>query len=192
MKRSMKVMAILMICLLAVGGTVMAGDGSGSGGGQGEPLEMVSTTVADGAQDVALDVTIRMEFSKNVTFDTVRAGNMSAFSVEDDQGNAVDIDVVLAEAVNTDERNFINVEFPDGLEASTEYTMTIAQTLESKSGENPVGPITITFSTVAGAAVAASDNPGTGDNVFNYALALMALIYIMGYTINKLRKQQIS
>lgn len=193
MKKSMKVMALLLIVLMLAGGAVMAsGSGDGSGGGQDDPLMLVSSSIADGAKDVALNVKIRMEFNKNVTFDTVRAGNASAITVKDDGGKAVDAKVVLADAVNTEERNFANVEFPDGLKADTTYTLTIAQSMESKSGDNMAAPVNIEFTTAAAAAGGSSttSNPTTGDDGYATMATTAALLYVLGYAVLKIRKRR--
>jgi hypothetical protein len=195
MKKSMKMALILLLGLMLMGGTVAAsGTGGGTGGGQEDPLALVSSNVADGATNVAVNTKIRIEFNKNVTFDTVRAGNMSAFSMKDKNGASVNINVVLADAVNTEERNFANVEFPGGLKAGTEYTLTIAQSMESKSGDNLAAPIVIRFTTAVATTTQTGSstqttNPKTGDDFLSILLTVAALLYLVGFVGFKHRKR---
>ncbi|MBF7097315.1 Ig-like domain-containing protein [Alkalibacter mobilis] len=158
MKTIKKILALLLVCLLMAGGTVVA-SGDGSGGGQEDPLELVTTSVENGAESVALDTSIRLEFNKNVTFDTVRESNIQAFSVKDQDGNAVEIEVVLAESVNKDERNFANIEFAEELRAGMSYTLIVDTALESKSGDKMAEPLEITFTTQSDS----DDQSGVGD-----------------------------
>lgn len=189
MKKRRIIMALLLVCLMLTTGTVMA-SGDGTGGGQDDPLELVASSVSDGAVDVAVDATIRMEFNKNVTFDTVRAGNMAAFSLEDENGSDVGIDVILADATNRDERDFINVEFTNDLEPDTSYTLTAATSLQSKSGDNPAAPIVIEFTTRSAAAAATSGNPETGSGQLSMVLVFVAMMYVMAYVGVKAYKRQ--
>lgn len=187
MKRTFKIIAILLICFMLLSGTVMAsGSGGGTGGGQNDPLALVASSVSNGAKDVAVNTTIRMEFNKNVTFDTVRAGNASAFSLKDKAGNAVAVTVVLAESVNDAEKNFANIQFPGGLKAGTEYTLTVATSLESKSGDNLLAPVVITFTTKAasasGTTQTTTSNPKTGDDFMAMIVAFAAFLYVLGYS----------
>ena len=183
MKRTFKIFAILLICFMLLSGTVMAsGSGGGTGGGKNDPLSLVASSVSNGAKDVAVNATIRMEFNKNVTFDTVRAGNASAFSLKDKAGNPVAVSVVLAESVNDDEKNFANIQFPGGLKASTEYTLTVATSLQSKSGDNLLAPVVITFTTKAATTQSTTSNPKTGDDYMAMIVAFAAFLYVLGYS----------
>ena len=57
------------------------GDGDGSGGGQNNPLVIESSTPANGAAGVATLEYIKVVFSKNVVYMTVRDQNMQCFSL---------------------------------------------------------------------------------------------------------------
>lgn len=191
MKKSMRMAAILMVLLLTVGGSVLAsGTGGGTGGGQDDPLELVASSVTNGAKDVAVDATIRMEFNKNVTFDTVRAGNVSAFSLKDAGGNNVAINVVLAESTNDAEKNFANVKFASPLKNGATYTLTVATSLQSKSGDSLPAPIVITFMTKAAVVSQSSSNPGTGVDLWSLVVVFAALLYVTAYAGVKVYKKR--
>ena len=181
-KRILRTALLVFICFFVMTTVVLAGNGGGSGdgsgGGKGEPLKLVSSSIKDGSKDVPTNLRIKLEFSKNVTFDTVRAGNEKAISMEDSKGNPVDINVILAESTNRDERNFVVVE-AKGLKNGSQYTLKVAKSMESKSGENLEAPIKINFTTVA--AGKAVENPKTGDDILTYVSLSFGIILLFAY-----------
>ncbi len=184
-----RVAIILLISLFVVNAVAWAGSGDGSGGGKDKPVELVTSTIKDGAKDVALNAKIRLEFSKNITFETVRVANQKAFSMVDKDGKPVDINVILAEPEDRDERNFVNIEPKGGLKGGQQYTLKIAKNLQSKSGDNLEKPIEISFSTVAAgkdknpvdSGKKSTKNPKTSDSINNYIVVSLAVILILAY-----------
>lgn len=217
MKKSiLRITVLVLISLFVIGNGVMAagGNGNGSGGGSDEPLSLESSSVSNGATGVAKDVKITLTFSKNVTFDTVRSGNEKAFSMVDQDGKNVAINVILADSSNDSEKNNVVIKPVNALEEGNKYTLTISGSLESKSGATLGSSQKITFSTVEKSTettkVTASNtsttntssknssnttvtNPKTGDEInINILLFLASTCLICGYMSIKSYKKRIN
>ena len=146
MKRYIAVIAAV-ICVFCINLNVWAGNGDGSGGGSGKPLTLVASSVENNQQNVPTDSEILLEFSKNVVNFTVKEENAKCFSLVDDKGNNVNIEVVMGDdQVDSSIKNFIT-RAPEKLEKDTVYTITIDSKITSKSGVNMEKDEIITFST---------------------------------------------
>ncbi len=201
-KTFLRVAIILLVSLFVVttvawagngGGGGGGGKGDGSGGGKDKPLELVSSTIKDGAKNVPLAGKFKLEFSKNVTFDSVRLDNQKAFSMVDKDGKAVDIKVVLPESTNDSEKNFVYIEA--SLKENQQYTLKIAKSLRSKSGDNLEKPIEISFSTIAASGTKGEKtekSPKTSDNINDYMVVSLGLIIFLAYKGVKIYKEKIN
>ncbi|NTW70792.1 MAG: Ig-like domain-containing protein [Eubacteriaceae bacterium] len=200
MKRFIKSIAIMIVLsLMVMGGSVLAsgsgtGSGSGSGGGSADPLKLESSTIANNEKNVETGRKILLVFSKNVVNMSVRDSNMSAFSMTDETGNKVSINVVMVDDnVDPERRNDVIIQVVGGLQTGKTYALKIGSKLESKSGDVLGAPVTITFSTVAAAvsqntatankaaASTTAKNPKTGDQtniVYWGILAGMAVVAV--------------
>ena len=206
---------ILMISLFVISGSVLAagGNGDGSGGGNGEPLALENSNIKDGESGVAIDKQIKLTFSKNITHDSVRLNNQKAFSIVDQDGKEVAINVILADSSNENEKNNVIVKAANGFEEGGRYTLTIDSSLESKSGVAFAKSQNITFSTIQKAistqtetnnvesnnteskssSVNSSDNkvtnPKTGDDINGNIIVSIAIIAMLciskGYSLHK-------
>lgn len=133
---------LLMVCALPV-----LAEGDGSGGGQGVPLGLASSSPADGAQNVALDTQIKLVFNKNVVNMTVKENNLRCFTLY--AGNVV----VSTEVRMPDDQIFPELKREvilaprSGLQAGTDYTVLIAKSLQAKSGAVLGQDVKIRFST---------------------------------------------
>jgi|CZCA01.1.fsa_nt_gi methionine-rich copper-binding protein CopC len=155
--RKTLIITLALLCSIMLVLPVLAGQGDGSGGGKGQPLALVSSSPADGQKNVALPVEIKMSFSKNVVYMTVRDNNSKCFAMYSQDGKQVPIEVIMADdQIEFDKRRDIIVKPLQELQAGTTYTVKVAPQLESKSGVNLDKETTLSFTT-AGAAAATVD-----------------------------------
>ncbi|MBR6940080.1 MAG: Ig-like domain-containing protein [Clostridia bacterium] len=133
-KRIISLTVIALILLLSAVPS-FAGNGDGSGGGKDKPLTLVNSSVANGEENVAPDVKITLEFSKNVVHMTVRDNNMKCFKVLDSKGNKHPIAVDMGDdQVDPDIKRIVNI-IPDKPYTGGEtYTLVIGKDVTSKSG----------------------------------------------------------
>ncbi|MDD2219170.1 MAG: LPXTG cell wall anchor domain-containing protein [Desulfoplanes sp.] len=157
---------------------------------------MESSSIENGKTGVATDVQIKLVFSKNVTHDSVRLGNETAITIVDQNDQAVDIDVILADSSIREQRNDVLVKAVGGFAEGTTYTLTVDTTMESKSGVTLEKPVKITFTTVENEdaevtppakkadpedADSEETNPKTGDNINrNIAIAIVTAMVLIG------------
>ncbi len=138
------------------------GNGDGSGGGKGEPLELVSSTPGDGEKGVALDIEIRLSFSKNVINMMVKDGNLKCFSLFADN-QPVEIEVLMADdQVEPEFKRDVVIVPVEGLQPDKSYIIKVAPEFQSKGGVLLGKELKINFSTGNGtegseAAVAGSN-----------------------------------
>ena len=95
--RKTLIITLAILCSIILVLPVLAGQGDGSGGGKNQPLAMLSSSPADGQKDVALPVEIKMTFSKNVVYMTVRDNNSKCFTMYSQDGKQVPIEVIMAD-----------------------------------------------------------------------------------------------
>lgn len=158
--RGAKLFLCLMIALLfclVIPLFAFAGSGDGSGGGQTTDFALASSDPADGSTDVALDKDIVLLFNKNVVNITVRDNNLQCFTLKDASGNTTPITVnMVDDQIDPTYKRYITVKPDEKLVASTEYTLTISGDLQAKNGSSLGNPLSISFSTLADKAAAAS------------------------------------
>lgn len=139
--------ALLLLCTAA---------GAVDGAGKAEPLALSASSVADGASNVAVDTSIRLDFTKNVVNLQVKDNNMTCFSVTDSKGNPVPIVVSMGDdQVDRDVRNTIYVSPAQTWPAGERLTLTISGNLMAKNGSSMGTARTLRFTTAGGAAPSA-------------------------------------
>lgn len=166
MKRSIfKLTAILVLYFLAFSHLpVLAGEGDGSGGGQGQPLALESSYPGSGMTGVSPQVQIKLTFNKNVVNMSVRDNNRQCFALSSD-GQTIPIDIIMADdQVYPEGKNDVSLKPRQALAPGTRYTVTVAPSLQSKSGAVLGKTITISFTTIGtpAAAVTPSTPPQQG------------------------------
>lgn len=173
--------------------TTAPGSGDGSGGGSTEPLTIVTTTPADKAIDIAVDTPIKLEFSKNVAYATVRDANLKAVTLwSGDQPVAAEI-TMADDQLEPELRNFINIVPSEPLKEGTVYTIKVDTTLSSKSGDVLIAPVALTFTTVGSAEVASpsaaeTTNKSSGLNTTGIIIGLMAIAIVVGIVVVRRKK----
>lgn len=141
--------ALLLLCTAA---------GAVDGAGKAEPLALSASSVADGASNVAVDTSIRLDFTKNVVNLQVKDNNMTCFSVTDSKGNQVPIVVSMGDdQVDRDVRNTIYVSPAQKWPAGETLTLTISGNLMAKNGNSMGTARTLRFTTAGGAAASAPE-----------------------------------
>ncbi|WP_418790775.1 Ig-like domain-containing protein [Phosphitispora sp. TUW77] len=148
------VLAVIVLATFSAG-DALAEDGSGdsSGGGKDNPLILVSSNPEDGQENVLLTTEIKLTFNKNVVNMSVRDNNMKCFSLTDNTGNTVQINVIMADdQMEPEKRREIVLQPASQLEAGTNYTLEISPELTSKSGVTLGQIVAVTFITAGEAA----------------------------------------
>lgn len=157
---------IAVLCSIVLALPVLAGQGDGSGGGKNQPLALVSSSPAAGQKDVALSAEIKLTFSKNVVYMTIRDSNRKCFTLSQD-GKDVPIEVIMADdQIEFDKRNDVVIKPLQELQAGTTYTVKVAPQLESKSGVNLGEELKLSFTT-AGVETAAPKAETAGSTTNN-------------------------
>lgn len=142
---------ILALAIIFVAPLLAFAEGDGSGGGQNQPLALLTSTPADGARNVARDTEIKLSFNKNVVNMSVQANNRKCFTITQGQNN-VAFNVVMADdQVQPEGKRDIILVPKSSLLPGTSYKVTISSGLQAKNGSAPTQAVSITFTT-AGAA----------------------------------------
>lgn len=128
----------------------LAGDGNGSGGGQQNPLTLVSSDPVDGQKEVKLPIEIKLTFNKNVVNMTVKDTNQKCFTLNSSEGFVVPVDVIMADdQVDPEKNNEIRLKPLQDLKLGTTYSIKIAPTLRAKNGTSLGKETLVQFTTAA-------------------------------------------
>lgn len=169
--------------------STVPGSGDNTGGGSTEPLTIVTASPADKATDIAVDTQIKLEFSKNVAYATVRDANLKAVSLwAGDQPIAAEI-TMADDQLNPELRNFINIIPGAPLQEGTVYTIKVDSTLSSKSGDVLTAPVALTFTTVGAAEVASTTASGNSyGSTIGLIIVLMVIAIVVGAVVIRRKK----
>lgn len=133
---SMMVLALLG-CILMVMPVLAEGTGDGSGGGKDIPLDLVSSSPADGQKDVALSGDIKLSFNKNVIYLLIRDANKACISLTTAEGSKVPMEVIMADDQTPEgfaQRRDIYVHPVQKLEPGTAYVVKVSSQFGAKNG----------------------------------------------------------
>jgi len=171
------ILAILVI-LLPDSPVIAAQDGSG----ETNQFTLVSSSITDGQSDVTLEQSIVLKFSKNVANISVKDNNLTCFTLTDESGQLVPVDVIIADdQIERDLRNDISVKPVDKLSEAKQYTLTISDKVKAKSGETLGTNHKITFTTVGSRAVPTAAGTGsTAAGVQPLDWLLVAAVVVIG------------
>lgn len=151
-----KILVFLVLAALFVSPFMAFAEGDGSGGGQNQPLALLTSTPVNGAQNVARDTEINLSFNKNVVNMSVAANNRKCFTITQGQ-NSVAFDVVMADdQVQPEGKRDIILVPRSSLLPGTSYKVTVSSGLLAKNGSTMVQDVTITFTT---AGIAPKEQP---------------------------------
>lgn len=142
--------ALLMLLSVICTAYAEGGNGDGSGGGKDQPLTLVSSSVANGDTIDTATPEIELTFSKNVVHFTVRDNNMKCFSMTDEDGKNVPIEVIMGDdQVDPSIKRIVTVTPKSPLTPGKTYALKIGGGVTSKSGVS-IGKDTYISFTVAG------------------------------------------
>lgn len=145
-------LCLLVCCALSAfaGDGSGGGNGDGTGGGKGQPLVLASSSIANGAENVSQTPRIVLTFSKNVVHFTVRDNNKKCFSMTDEDGNSVPINVLMGDdQVDPSIKRIVTITPQSALTPGTTYLLKIGGGITSKSGVS-IGRDSYIAFTVAG------------------------------------------
>lgn len=124
-----------------------AANGDGTGGGKNNPLILESSIPADGQKDIKDLKEIKLCFSKNVVYMTVREANQKCCSLWAN-GQQIPVEVIMADdQIEREKRRDIVLKPLQPLLPGTDYTVKIAPGLEAKSGATLGSEHTVHFKT---------------------------------------------
>lgn len=149
LSRTRLLLLIFLLSSLFAGQIAFAGNGDGTGGNSNDPLSLISSSIKDGATGVPLKPEITLVFSKNIVNMAVKDNNLKCFSMKNENGTIVPIDVIFADdQVDFADRDNAVITPKTNLTQGTNYTIVVSSQLESKSGTRVGGNgITISFTT---------------------------------------------
>lgn len=145
-----KLLSILFLLAFVLSTTIFsfAENGDGSGGGQGNPVTIQSISINDGSTNVELKPYIVINFSKNVINMSVKENNKNCFSMEDESGDNISLNVIMADdQVEPEKKRIISLTPQDKLKEGKQYTLYISQNITSKSGDRLDYSRSISFKT---------------------------------------------
>ena len=156
---------LFLIILFTIGfltGQSTFAEGDGTGGGKNEPLTLVASTIQNGATGVTLKPDIKLTFSKNIVNMTVSENNKKCFSLQNENGAAIPIDVIFTDdQMDYEGRNDALIKPKVNLDQGTTYSLVINANLTSKSGVTTGKEIRISFTTEGSKQSPTSPNPAT-------------------------------
>ena len=160
-----KVLTLLTALMILLSGMTTAfagtGNGDGTGGGKDKPLELASSSIANGAQNVSQNPEIVLTFTKNVVHFTVRDNNQKCFSMTDSSGKAVPINVLMGDdQVDPSIKRIVTIKPQSSLTPGETYLLKIGGGITSKSGVS-IGKDSYIAFTVAGEAPTTTTKPTT-------------------------------
>ena len=125
-----KLLVMLVVTMMMSAVVINAGDGSGK-----SKLKLESSVPESGTSGVAVDDTIKLEFSNNVVNLKVLANNMTCFTLLDSKGNEVVIEVLMGDdQVNQDIKNDVVIKPVNGLKENESYQLIISGQMMAKNG----------------------------------------------------------
>lgn len=130
------VAATLLVCCSAAFGAQSDSDA----------LILVSSTPANNARDVSTNITIVLDFNKNVVASGVRTVNANAVTLWEND-TKIPADVTMTDESDADGRSRIVVTPQSELRPGKTYTLRIDTTLSAKDGAIMAGPAQVTFTT---------------------------------------------
>jgi len=136
------------------------GEGDGSGGGQNNPLAVESCVPADGAAGVTNLEYVKIVFTKNVAYITIREANKKCFSLWSG-GQRIPAEIIIADdQIEREKRNDVLVKPLQSLRPGATYLVEITPDLQSKSGIFLGQKVVISFTMAGTGPTAFATEPG--------------------------------
>lgn len=157
-----RILCIFLILILMFPAAVFAEGGDGSGSGGKDAVSVGSTSVEDGAS-IGPEDPITITFTNNVNNQKVRETNQALFSLADENGNPIEIDVVMYDdQVEPEHKRDITI-VPVAPLAAGKYTLTAHAGITAKNGSSMAEDFILTFTVSASGSqaetIAATEEP---------------------------------
>ena len=138
----MKKLGLVLMVLLLITTSVFAGD---------KALELDSSNVEDGAVDVVVTQEFKLVFTNNVINMKVKDENIKLISLKDSKGEAVEINVEMADdQVSPDLKRDVVVKAVSELNEGEVYSLVVQKGFSAKNGSLLADEVVINFTTVGG------------------------------------------
>lgn len=188
---SAAIILIMALCLLV---TLPVCAWADNGNGDKKIPLLDSSSVADGATDVAVDLQqIDLVFTNNVVNIAVKENNLKCFSLKSADGKDVAIEVLMGDdQVDPNAKRNVSVAIAEALEPDTAYILTISGELSAKNGNLLGNDINIGFTTAAAPAeeAPAEEAPAEADSGVNMTwVVIIAAVVILLVVIVFARKK---
>lgn len=159
------VLLSLLLCICTIGSSFADG-----GGGSNNPFSLSTSDPADGQKKVSIDSDINLTFSKNVVNILVIENNEKCFKLIDQDGQAVQIEVIMADdQIEREKRHEIILAPKESLDYGETYTVVISKDLMSKSGVLLEDEVEISFTTI-------SENGGASQVIWISGIVVIILV----------------
>ncbi|MBR5619970.1 MAG: Ig-like domain-containing protein [Clostridia bacterium] len=164
-RASAVLLALVLILVSAFPAFAEGGDGTGGGDNHDKPLELVSSSISDGAKDVDPHVRIVLVFNKNVVNVAVRDNNINCFTVKNKYDQKIPIKVEMGDdQVDPSDatKRTVTVVPQASYGPGQTYVLTISGDLAAKNGRDTLGNSKQIEFTVAGTPTTASEGSSPG------------------------------
>lgn len=141
----------IVTCVMIITFLLPIGAIAGEKGDKSEPLKLESSKPAQGEENIQVDSPIELIFSKNVVNMKVKDANTKCFSLLDEDGKDVPIEVKMADdQMEREKRETVILVPKTKLNEGKAYTVVINKDLKSKSGASLAEDVKISFTTAGG------------------------------------------
>lgn len=128
--------------------TALAEGGNGNGGGQQNPLSLVSSNPVDGQKDVKNPVEIQLVFNKNVVNMSVKDKNQKCITLNDPEGKTIPVQTIMADdQIDPTKNEEIVLKPTQDLKPGMTYQVKITADLQAKNGTTLGKETSIHFTT---------------------------------------------
>lgn len=118
--------------------------------GKSGAFDFVESIPGNSAKGVELDGQIKLLFNKNVINFTVKDNNEKCFSIKDEKGKEIPINVIFADdQIEPDKKREIILGPKGQFSEGTTYTIHISPELKAKNGDSLERDISISFTTLS-------------------------------------------
>ncbi len=118
--------------------------------GKSGAFDFVESIPGDSARDVELDGQIKLLFNKNVVNFTVKDNNEKCFSIKDEKGKEIPINIIFADdQIEPDKKREIILSPRGQFSENTTYTIHISPELKAKNGDSLERDVSISFTTLS-------------------------------------------
>lgn len=139
----------ILIVLIFTTMSPVYGQGNSSGGGKSNAFDFVESSPGNLARNVELNSLVKLLFNKNVVHFTVKDNNAKCFSIKNEKGEEIPIEIIFADdQIEPDKKREIILRARDPFAENTTYTIDISPELRAKNGSSLDKNVSISFTTL--------------------------------------------